>query len=205
MDPDRPDEEIIREMVTILKHGGLIVFPTETFYGLGAHALDIRALENVYNLKGRPHRLPILCLIDGPDRLDLLVRSVPPRMEELMKAFWPGPLTLVFPAREALPSFLLGPTGGVAVRWSPHPVAQILVALVKAPVVGTSANITGEPPATRIQDLSRSVSQGVQGILDGGATPGGAPSTVLDCTNWPPKIVREGAVSRDALQSFFPC
>jgi L-threonylcarbamoyladenylate synthase len=205
VNPDRPDEDIIREMAWILKLGNLIIFPTETFYGLGAHALNRRALERIYRLKERPRHLPMLCLVDGRDRLAALAKSVPPWVQVLMEAFWPGPLTLVLPGREDLPEPLLGVMGGVAVRWSPHPVAQLLPTFLEAPVVGTSANLSGERPPTRVQELTARIRHGVMGILDGGATPGGAPSTVLDCTDWPARVVREGVISRKALEPFLPC
>jgi L-threonylcarbamoyladenylate synthase len=178
-----------------------VVFPTETFYGLGAHALLPAALEEIYALKGRSRDVPVLCILDGRDRLRSLVERVSPGAEALMKAFWPGPLTLILPARPGLPPSLLGPSGGVAVRWSSHPMAQALVAALSAPVVGTSANLSGQLPVVRVQDLDPSIANGVDGILDGGGLAGGRPSTVLDCTCWPPVLVRAGAVAMESIRS----
>ena len=144
--------------------------------------------------------MPLLCLLDGKDRLMTLVSVVPPWTEVLMESFWPGPLTIVFPPREGLPPPILGPTGGVAVRWSSHPVAQALVRHLGAPVVGTSANLSGEPPCVRVEELPTRIQRGVGGILDGGPTPGGQPSTVLDCTAWPGTVVRVGSISVGALE-----
>ncbi len=202
VDPVHPEFKILQEVLPILRQGGIIIFPTETFYGLGGNGLDVRALNRIFCVKGRPADLPLLCLVDGMKRVhDLAVETVP-GARALMEAFWPGPLTLVLPAREGLPPALMGATGGVGVRWSPHPVAQALVALLDAPLVGTSANLSGQAPASRVQDLPFSLRRGVQGILDGGPTAGGAPSTVVDCTGWPPRIVREGAIPRETLEGF---
>lgn len=190
------------EMAEILRDGGLIVFPTETFYGLGAHALDAGALERVYHLKGRPPHLPLLCLVDGLSRLDDLVLFIPESAKVLMEAFWPAPLTLVFPARKDIPEYLVGDSGGVAVRWSPLSVVQALISHTQFPIVGTSANPSGEPPQTTVQTLSPAILNGVEGILDGGATPGDLPSTVIDCTGSPFRVIREGAISRKTLNLF---
>jgi L-threonylcarbamoyladenylate synthase len=193
---------VLQEVLPILRKGGIIVFPTETFYGLGGNALDTQALERIYLVKGRPANLPVLCLVDGTERVHDLVREVLPAPKALMEAFWPGPITLVLPARAHLPPALVGPTGGVGVRWSSHPLVRGLVALLDAPLVGTSANISGQAPPSRVREISLSVRRGVQVILDGGPTPGGAPSTVLDCTVRPPRIIREGAIPRETLEGF---
>jgi L-threonylcarbamoyladenylate synthase len=198
------DAEAIGRTVDILRRGGVVVFPTETYYGLGAHAFCEDALARVYALKGRPQHFPLLCLIDGRDRLKALVATVPSWAAELMMRFWPGPLTFVLPPRQGIPSALIGPGGGVAVRWSPHPLAQALVKALAAPIVGTSANLSGAPPVVRIQDLARTIVQGVGAVLDGGTLPGEYPSTVLDCTGWPPRIIRDGAVSREVLRRALP-
>jgi L-threonylcarbamoyladenylate synthase len=197
-----PGAEALETMAQILRGGGVVVYPTETFYGLGAHCRHPGALERIYALKARPRDLPLLCLLDGLPRLGELVDRVPPWAEALTRAFWPGPLTLVLPARPGLHPALLGPAGGVAVRWTSHPLAQGLVSRVGAPVVGTSANPSGRPAPVRVTELEPSVARGVDGILDGGELPGQNPSTLVDCTAWPPRLLREGAVSRQRLESW---
>jgi L-threonylcarbamoyladenylate synthase len=189
-------------MAQILRDGGTVVFPTETFYGLGAHALDARALEKIFHLKGRPRQLPLLCLVDGLDRVGYLVTEIPKHSKALIEAFWPGPLTLIFPARQDIPIQLIGPSGGVAVRWSSHPVVEALVNHVQAPIVGTSANLSGQPPTKSIDGLSATMAKGVGGILDGGSTRGRLPSTIIDCTRSSLTLIREGAVSHTALEKF---
>ena len=201
IDPAAPDERYIDEMAAVLKRGDLIVFPTETFYGIGADALNPSALENVFELKSRPKLLPLLCLIDGFETLGRIVEDVPPWVREIMDAFWPGPLTLVLPAGPNLPAGLVGLTGGVGVRWTPNETALSLIRKLGSPVVGTSANVTGRPACSEIEDLDGSVLLGVQGVLDAGKTPGGLASTVLDCMSRPAKILREGAVSEERLKS----
>jgi len=196
-----PDAEAVGRAVSILRGGDVVIFPTETYYGLGAHALCEGALAKVYALKGRPQHLPLLCLLDGPDRLRALVEAVPSWAEDLMRRFWPGPLTLVLPPKQGIPSALVGPGGGVAVRWSPHPIARSLVRGLEAPIVGTSANPSGSPAVVRVQDLALAIAREVGAVLDGGTLPGKYPSTVLDCTSWPPHIIREGAISKEALET----
>jgi L-threonylcarbamoyladenylate synthase len=200
VDAEHPAPSCIRQMAVLLKAGGVVVFPTETFYGLGARALDVQAHARIFKLKARPGHLPLLSIVDGWETLLLLVRPPPSWAVDLIQTHWPGPLTLILPPRENLPQTLVGPAGGVGVRWSPHPVAWALVAATGTPVVGTSANLSGSPPPTEISALSPSIVAGVDGILDCGRTAGGQPSTVLDCMRWPPKVVREGVVPRADLR-----
>lgn len=179
--------------------GGVVIFPTETFYALGAHFMCCSALGRVYQIKGRVQGAPLLCIVDGQGRLADLVEWIPQGSERLMERFWPGPLTLVLPAKKGLPKALTGQGKGVGVRWSPHDLAQALVREVGAPVVGTSANLSGEPPATSLMEIPELILRRVDGVLDGGKLSGGLPSTVLDCTVRPFKILRPGAISRQAL------
>ena len=158
-------------------------------------------MEKVFELKSRPRLLPLLCLIDGFETLGRIVEDVPSWVREIMDAFWPGPLTLVLPARPDLPAGLMGLTGGVGVRWTPDETALSLVRKLGGPVVGTSANLTGKPACSGIDDLDGRVLQGVQGVLDAGKTFGGLASTVLDCMSRPARILREGAVSEERLKS----
>jgi L-threonylcarbamoyladenylate synthase len=190
----------LQRAVEVLRRGGVIVFPTETFYGLGANALLENALERVMTIKGRAATIPLLSLVDCMERVKQLARSIPPWSLKLIERFWPGPLTLVFPAREDLPQALVGPSGGVAVRFSPHPTARELVRGMDAPLVGTSANLHGEPAVCRVDDLSDEVKGAVDLVLDAGETHGGLPSTVLDCTSFPPRLLRSGRIKRELIE-----
>lgn len=185
-------------------HGGVVVFPTETFYALGAHCMCSSALGRIYQIKARAQGAPLLCIVDGPGRLGDLVERIPAEVEGLIRRFWPGPLTLVLPAKQGLPKALTGRGTAVGVRWSSHALAQALVKQVGAPVVGTSANLSGEPPATLLEEIPGQILKSVDGVLDGGKLSGGLPSTVLDCTMSPFKILRAGAVSRQELMEVVP-
>lgn len=191
--------ELLEQAVHTLRQGGVILYPTETFYALGASAAIPRALERVYELKQRPKDLPLLCLVEGREMVEQLVGDIPKQAEILMKRFWPGPLTLVLPAKRDLPLPLIGPGGGVAVRQSPNPIARMLVLKVGSPVVGTSANISGGKPAARVEEVPQEILKEVDLVLNGGPLPGGLPSTVLDCTRSPFRVLREGMISKGEL------
>ncbi|TAL10037.1 MAG: threonylcarbamoyl-AMP synthase [Nitrospirae bacterium] len=192
----------LREAADIVRGGGIIAFPTETFYGLGARPFDARAVQRLVDLKGRSLRAaPILVLIRSRADLAALVSEVPPAAERLMEACWPGPLTIVFRAAAAVPPVLTAGTGTIGVRLSAHPDVQRLLEAVGGPLTGTSANRSGQPPATTAEEVERALGDGVDAILNGGATPGGLPSTVVDTTVTPPRVLREGRVPTASLQS----
>lgn len=174
--------------------GELVAFPTETFYGLGVNALDSRAVARVFAVKGRPESKPLLVLVDSVKMAESLTPEVSDLARRLMATHWPGPLTLVFKAAPELPAELTAGTGTVGIRMPSHPVALGLVRAARLPVTAPSANPSGaEPPIT-----ARAVRQYFEGkihlILDGGPTPGGPPSTVLDVSVSPPRLVRAGAI-----------
>ena len=173
--------------------GGVVAFPTETFYGLGTAALDAAAVGRLFALKGRPESRAILVLVDDPARIDRFA-VLTPSARELIAAYWPGPLTLVLPARAVVPVALTAGTGTIGVRQPSHALARALAAAVGGPVTAPSANRSGEAPATRAEDVLRVFDGQVDLVLDGGSTAGGLPSTVLDVTVEPPRVLREGAV-----------
>lgn len=195
-------EPSLREAADIVRGGGVIAFPTETFYGLGALPFDARAVQRVVDLKDRSRRdVPILVLIRSRADLHTLVSEITPIAERLMEACWPGPLTLVFRASGAVPSVLTAGTGTIGVRLSASPDVQRLLEAVGGPLTGTSANRTGQPPATTAEEVERVLGDGVDAILNGGTTPGGLPSTVVDTTVTPPRLLREGRVPTASLLS----
>jgi L-threonylcarbamoyladenylate synthase len=194
VDASRPDPAALEAAARVLREGGLVAFPTETFYGLGAHALQERAVARVFRAKGRPADKPLLVLVASLAMVEQVARQVPDRARRLMARHWPGPLTLVLPARAELPAALTAGTGTIGVRLSGHPVARALVHAVGAPVTAPSANLhDGAPPRTAA-DVLRAVGERIDLVLDGGPTPGGPPSTVLDVTAVPPALLRPGAV-----------
>ena len=193
-------EPSLRGAAGIVRGGGVIAFPTETFYGLGACPFDARAVRRIFDLKGRPFKdAPILVLIRSRADLETLAVEITPAAERLMEACWPGPLTLVFHAAVAVPSVLTAGTGTIGVRLTAHPDVQRLLEAVGGPLTGTSANRSGQPPATRAEDVDRALGDGVDAVLNGGPTPGGLPSTVVDTTVTPPRVIREGRVPTAAV------
>ena len=160
-----------------LRRGLIVAYPTETYYGLAADPWQPAALERLLALKGRAPRAPLPLILPSRNHLAVLVTEVPMAAERLMDRHWPGPLTLVLPARQGLPLPLVGPRG-VGVRLSPHPVATGLAVRLDAPLVATSANRGGESPAETVDDVA-SCLPGVDLAVDGGPTAGGAPSTVV--------------------------
>ncbi len=195
-------EPSLREAADIVREGGIIAFPTETFYGLGACPFDARAVQRIVDLKDRSLRTaPILVLIRSRADLHALVSEITPTAERLMEACWPGPLTLVFRAAEAVPAVLTAGTGTIGVRLPAHRDVQRLLEAVGGPLTGTSANRSGQPPATTVEEVEQTLGGGVDAILNGGATPGALPSTVVDTTVSPPRLIREGRISTASLLS----
>jgi L-threonylcarbamoyladenylate synthase len=201
IDPVEPEPEIIREAATIIKQGGVIAFPTCCLYGLGADAFNPDAIERMIKIKQRPDDKPILVLIDTRNRLESLVTNIPPSAEALMEAFWPGRVTLVFGAQEALSGELTAQTGKIGVRLPAHPAACALVKHVRGPVTGTSANLSGRSSCHRAQDLDLQLAGQLDLILDAGTLRGGTGSTVVDVTVDPPRILREGQVTANDILS----
>ena len=195
VDPVAPDERLIRKATDVLRRGGLVAFPTETFYGLGAAALDRAAVRRVFEAKGRPASMPLLVVLDVASSLSQIVDDVPAQARALIERYWPGPLTLVFRAASSVPTEVTAGTGTVGVRVPNHAVPRALVAQLGVPVTAPSANPTGAAPPATADAVLAGLGDAVDLVLDGGPTPGGAPSTVVDVTVDPPRVVRQGAVT----------
>lgn len=162
----------------LLRRGGLVAFPTETYYGLAADPFNPAALQRLFRLKARPVEKPVLVLVQDGGQLPLLASATPACYPALMRHFWPGPLTLVFPAHDALPAELTAGTGGVGIRQSPHPVARQLLSAWGGPLTATSCNRSGQQPAGDARQAAALFPDDEGLVLDGGRTPGGAGSTV---------------------------
>lgn len=177
----------------LLRRGELVAFPTDTVYGLGAHSQLPQAIEQIYIAKGRREAKGIPLLLADIDSLALVVTEVPKVARRLARAFWPGGLTLVLPKKPIVPAVVSHePT--VAVRIPDHPLTLALIRKVGAPLATSSANRSGEPSLTTAQEV-RAVSDGrIAAIIDGGETPGGVASTIVDCSTQPPRILRVGAI-----------
>lgn len=194
VDPSAPEPAVLHEAASCLWRGGLVVFPTETFYGLGANAMDRVAVARVFRVKGRPESKPLLILVDSPKMAESLALEVSDVARRLMATYWPGPVTLVFQAAPELPAELTAGTGTVGMRMPGHLVALGLVRAAGFPVTAPSANPSGEEPPTTAVAVQHFFQRRIDLILDGGPTPGGRPSTVLDVSVSPPRLVRAGAI-----------
>jgi L-threonylcarbamoyladenylate synthase len=189
------------QAIAALERGDVIVFPTETLYGLGADALNAAAVERVFVLKGRNPQNPIPILVADEEMLKRLVAEISPTARRLMKLFWPGPLTLVLPARNNLAGPLINRDGAVGVRISSHPLAARLVSSLGRPVTATSANPSGEMAARTAAQAFHYFSTKVEVFLDGGQLPSHKGSTVAEVTGDKVTIIREGDISASQLYS----
>jgi len=192
------DRGAIPRALEVLERGGLVVFPTDTVYGLGALAFDAVAVESIYLAKDRPVEKAIPILIGGPEDLDKVTTEIPPIAAKLAARFWPGALTLVVPKHPDLPD-VVSAASTVGVRVPDHPVARALLR-VAGPMAVTSANISGEASPKTAEEVSRQLNGRIPLILDGGEAPGGVPSTVVNCLGTEPVILREGPVSMKDIQ-----
>lgn len=201
IDPESPAPEIILEAVQILKKGGLVVFPTETVYGLAANALDPKAIKKIFKVKGRPENKPLIILIAKLEDLPLVAEDIPKEAYTLAEKFWPGPLTLVLKTSDIIPEEITAGGGTVAVRFSSHPVALALTAELGSPITASSANLSSKPSHKTVDGILKDFknSKEIELILDAGETPIGKPSTILDLTKHPPIILREGSITKEQI------
>ncbi len=197
-------EAFFAEARRVLRSGGVLALPTETFYALAVNPFDPAALARLFALKARPAAKPVLVLIAGPEMLFQVVRAVPAAAIPLMAAFWPGPLTLILPARLDLPPLLTGGTGTIGLRQPRQDLVCRLLAALGLPLTGTSANRSGQEPLTTAAAVVRELGGEVDLILDAGPCPGGRPSSIVDVTVSPPRLVRAGAIAISAIQELFP-
>lgn len=188
----------------VLRSRGVLALPTETFYALAVNPFDPAALARLFALKARPAAKPVLVLIAGPEMLFQLLREVPAAAVPLMTAFWPGPLTLILPARLDLPPLLTGGTGTVGLRQPRQDQVCRLMTALGLPLTGTSANRSGQEPLTTAAAVARELGGEVDLILDAGLCPGGLPSSIVDVTISPPRLVRAGTIATSAIQELFP-
>jgi L-threonylcarbamoyladenylate synthase len=189
----------IEKAVTILKAGGVVAFPTETFYGLATDATNEKAVDRIFEIKGRSFNNPIALIISKGDDLELLTDYVPEAAKTLITAFWPGPLTLIFKASPSVSPRLTAGTGKIGVRISSNPIAQALAAGLGRPITATSANLSGGRECTTAGEVRKQIANVQLAIIDGGPTPGGQGSTFLDVTVDPPVLLREGAIHGTAI------
>ena len=201
VDALQPDAEVLARAAAVLRRGGLVAFPTETVYGLGASALDEAAAARIFAAKGRPAGNPLIVHVATVEQARQLVSSWPDVAGRLARRFWPGSLTLVLPKSRAVPDVVTarGPT--VALRCPAHAVARRLIEAAALPIAAPSANVSTRVSPTRAEHVLRGLEGRIDMLLDGGPTPGGLESTVLDVTTMPPRLLRPGLVVRHDIEA----
>lgn len=188
-------------VVECLRNGGLVVFPTDTLYGLAAAAANDQAVKRLYKAKNRPADDPLPILLSHPHDARQVALRMPDLALRLASRFWPGPLTLVLPRHPAFHSLALAGRDDVAVRVPAHDVPRLLIKTLGEPITGTSANISGRRPPTTAQDVVEQLGEKVDIVVDGGRTPIGVESTVIDLVGETPRLLREGAVTRAEIEA----
>ncbi len=204
VDPTHPDSATIERAASCLRDGGLVAFPTETVYGLGADATNVAAVRRIFTAKRRPSTDPLILHVADLNAVRPLVSYVPDVLVTLASALWPGPLTVVLPRSSRVPDAVTAGLDSVAVRVPAHPVARALVLAAGVPVAAPSANLFSRPSPTRAAHVADDLGDVVDMILDGGATQVGLESTVLDLTSDPPRVLRPGGVSIEQLRLWLP-
>jgi L-threonylcarbamoyladenylate synthase len=196
---DHPELERIRPAADALRLGKLVAFPTETVYGLGAHALDSQAVARIFEAKGRPGDDPLIVHLAEASWLPRAAAEIPPVAWQLAEAFWPGPLTLILPKRPEVPDLVTAGRATVAVRVPAHPVALALISAAEVLVAAPSANRFGHTSPTRASHVLTDLGEHIDILLDAGETRIGIESTVLDLTSSQPTILRPGGITREQL------
>ncbi len=198
-----PSEEIppglLEDLTGLLLSGGVIVYPTETFYGLGAAALSKKGVRAVFRIKRRDASKPLSVMAADLDMVDRITSGAPPVLRVLAGEFWPGPLTVVLPAAPEIPSFLKSRAGSVAVRIPPDAWIRKLVRSISQPLTATSANLSGEREVSDPAEALSLFGGKVDLVVDGGETPGGSPTTLVDLTRETPAVIREGTIPASAV------
>lgn len=197
-------QEQIERSIAILKRGGIVAYPTDTVYGLGAGADNPRAVERVYRVKERPSNMPLPLLLANKSQITELAEPVPPLAWTLIDSFLPGALTLVLNKSSSVPDKLTAGSATIAIRIPAHPVPVALAEGLGTPIVGTSANLSGRPSPLSADEVKAQLGDKIDLIIDGGRCPGGKESTIVDASGPTPIILREGAISREELERVCP-
>jgi len=195
------DPAAIGRAAAILQAGGTVAFPTDTVYGVGAHAFQPAAVEKLYAAKLRPRDKAIPLLLADVTDVAMVVRDVSADAQRLMARFWPGGLTLVLPRAASVPDIVCAGGESVAVRLPAHAVARALIAAVGAPLAATSANLSGHPSPVVAAEVAAELAGRIDLLLDGGRCPGGVPSTVLDLSGEQPRLLRAGAIPVEEIEA----
>ena len=192
----------LEQAVRFLSNGGVVVFPTDTLYGLGADVFSLPALQRIFSIKGRPADLALPVLVAGLDQVEAVALPISGQARRLAQRFWPGPLTMVMRRSHNLPDLVTGGADTVAVRMPDHLVPLALARRLGRPIIGTSANLSGQPDLMDLSALESQLSNLVDYIIQAGPIPAGAASTIVDVTGETPQLLREGAISmEDVLEA----
>lgn len=191
--------DVLTRALEILRAGGLVAFPTDTVYGVGALAFDGKAVESIYTAKDRPIEKAIPVLIGDRDDLDKIAMDIPKFARILASRFWPGPLTILVPKKPDLPQSVSA-TSTIGVRVPDHEIARALLRAA-GPMAVTSANLSGQTSPTTAEEVFAQLGGRIELIIDGGKTPGGMPSTLVDCTKNEIRVLREGPITEEELRS----
>ena len=198
--PSNPEswKSMMMETQKVLKGGGVIAFPTDTFYGLGANPYNTKAVDKIYSIKGRDPEKPLLLLIDSILKLDGLVEEISEASAKLIESFWPGPLTMLFKPKHTIPKNIT--TGLIGIRQPGNLITRKILAGLNYPLTAPSANFRGEDPTTTAAQVKDRLGNKVDLILDAGICRGGKPSTLVDTTKTPVQLVRAGAINFKNIQ-----
>jgi L-threonylcarbamoyladenylate synthase len=199
VDENNLDKNIIEEAGTVIREGGLVAFPTETVYGLGANALDEEAVKKIFVAKGRPQDNPLIVHVADFD-LEPLVKNIPEVAVKLMESFWPGPLTIILEKSELIPDVTSAGLSSVGIRMPSNNISRELIRAAGVPIAAPSANISGRPSPTEASRCVEDLEGKVDFILGGGSCQVGLESTIVDCTSSPPCVLRPGGVTLDMLR-----
>jgi len=201
IDPDNPDDEAVDAAAAALESGKMIIYPTETYYGLGVTCDDEHAVQRLFKHKNRAGDKPVPVIVSDREMVSRYAARISRQAAALMERFWPGPLTLVFPSLSSVPPLVTGGTGTIGIRAPGSAFCRALARKLGGAVTATSANYPGEPPCSRLWDIPARLRKSAGLLLHGGETGGTAPSTVLSVCADVPVILRMGAVSQEALEA----
>lgn len=203
INPRSPEVETIAKAVQFLREGKVVAYPTETFYGLGVDVTNEKAVKHLFELKRRDYGLPIAILVADMQMLEQYVEKVPEPVPNLIKAFWPGPLTILFPAGKKISKSLTTNTGKIGIRISSHPVATALVREFGVPITTTSANLSGYPPSLDVKHVQKYFKDKIDCMLDGFECEPSRGSTVVDVADETMAIIRDGAIPAEKVIKAF--
>lgn len=204
LDARRPDPVGIARAAALLRAGGLVAFPTETVYGLGAHALDTRAVRRIFAAKGRPAEDPLIVHVHDVSEIRSLTAEVPAAAAALASRFWPGPVTMVMRRSELVPAEVTAGLDTVALRVPAHPIAHALITAAGIPIAAPSANLFSRPSPTRAEHVMQDLAGRIDLVIDGGPTEVGVESTVIDVTGPTPTVLRPGAITLEMIRAVLP-